>query len=49
MERDAWIKHLTELHYPQQTVACSMPGNIKINVEVTNEEVLRVVKTFKNR
>ena len=32
----------------QQTRACSISENIKINIEVTNEEVLRVIKTLKN-
>ena len=28
---------------------CSIPDNIKVNVEVTNEEVLMIIKTLKNR
>ena len=41
--------YFTEINDPQQTRACSIPENIKINVEVTNEEVLSVIKTLKNK
>ena len=45
--KDAWIKYFIELYDPQQTRACSIPDNIKINVQVNNEEVLIVIKALK--
>ena len=37
------------LHDPVQTRAYSIPYNIKISVEIANEEVLKVIKSLKTR
>ena len=49
IKKGCWINFFKALYDPQQTRACSIPDNIKANIEVTNEEVLRVIETLKNR
>ena len=47
MKKDDWIKYFTEVYDPLQTRGYFIPDKIKINVEVTKEEVLRAIKTLK--